>query len=193
MKYHLGVAIPVFLVAQKRWQTLLAGAATVAALLAACFPIEGLAWPIRYWSFLRLPKFWVDHRMPNLRGLASWVRASDAVELAAAAALLFLFWRVCRGTREIGIAGAATAACGLVAGHHAYGYDCTLMVPLAVLMLARPGPLWVRGWAALSLTPVVIWLLVSSQPVWAQALVVGFVFAAFIVEARRSSVAAAAA
>lgn len=59
--------------------------------------------------------------------------------------------------------------------------------------MARPGPLWVRGWAALSLTPVVIWLLASSRPWWGQMLVVGFVFAALLVEERRTSVTAAAA
>ena len=192
-KYHLAVAIPVFLVAQKRWQTLAAGAATVAVLLAACFPIEGLAWPVRYWKTLSLPVYWVNSRMPNLHGIASWLPASAAIEAVAAAALLALLWRVCRGTGELGMAGAATAACGMMAGHHAYGYDCILLLPLAVIMLGSPGPLWLRGWAALLLTPVFIWLLLSSQPWWGQLLMVGFVFAALVVEARRVPAASAAA
>ena len=90
------------------------------------------------------------------------------------------------------MAGAATVACGLMWGHHGYGYDCILLMPLAVLMLEKPGPLWMRIWAALTLTPVVIWLLSSSQRwtiIWGQVLVVGFVFAAMAVEERRVSAA----
>lgn len=186
-KYNLGVAIPVLLVAQKRWQTLVAGGAAVAVLLAACFPIEGPAWPLQYWNILRAPVFSVDARMPNLHGIAYRLPSSAVIEAVTAAALIILLWRVCRGTGEVGTAGAATAACGLLLGHHGYGYDCTLLMPLAVLMLWKPGPLWVRGWAALLLTPLVIWLLISSHPVWGQALVVGFVFAALMVQARRVS------
>ena len=191
-KYHLGLAIPVFLVAQKRWQTLASGAAAVAALLAACFPIEGLAWPLRYWEVVRRPIFSVaDGRMPNLRGVAYWLPASGALETAAAAGLLFLLWRICRGTGEIGVAGAATAACGLLLGHHAYANDCALLIPLAVVMASKPGPVWMRAWAVLLLTPVVTWLLISAHPAWGQALAVGFVFAALLAEARRASPAGA--
>ncbi len=187
-KYHLGLAIPVFLVAQKRWQTLVAGGVTAAALLAACFPIEGLAWPLRYWQVLSKPIFSVaDGRMPNLRGIAYWLPASAAIEAVCAATLIILLWRVCRGTGEIGMAGAAAAACGLLLGHHGYANDCVLLMPLAVLILQKPGPLWLRGWSALLLTPVVAGLLTSSKPVWGQALAVGFVFAALMVEARRVS------
>jgi hypothetical protein len=193
-KYHMAVGIPVFLVAQKRWQTLVAGGATLAVLLAACFPVEGMAWPMRYWATVRNPNFSVAFcRMPNLRGVASWLPHAAVIELVAAAALLVLLWRVCRGTRELAMAGAATAACGLLAGHHAYGADATLLLPLAVLMLGKPGPLWIRGWAALLLTPAFIWVLFSSQPAWAQTLAVGFVFAALLLEVRRTSTPAASA
>ncbi len=187
-KYHLGLGIAVLLLAQKRWQTLAAGAATVAVLLAACFPIEGLAWPLRYWETVRRPIFSVaDGRMPNLRGIACRLPGSTAIEVVAAAALILLLWRLCRHTGELGVAGAAAAACGLLLGHHGYANDCALLMPLAVVMLSKPGPLWIRGWAALLLTPVVTWLLISSQPVWGQALAVGFVFAALLVEDRKAS------
>jgi hypothetical protein len=159
----------------------------VAVLLAACFPIEGLAWPLRYWKIVRSPIFSVEGSMTNLRGLAYWLPASAWFEAVGAAALIVLLWRVCRGPSDLGMAGAATAACGLMLGHHGYGGDCTLLLPLAVLTLVRPGPLWMRGWAALLLTPVFIWLLLSPHPVWGQSLVVGFVFAALLVEARRAS------
>jgi hypothetical protein len=187
-KYHLGLAIPVFLVAQKRWQTLIAGGVTVAALLAACFPIEGLAWPRRYWEVLRKPIFSVaDGRMPNLRGIGFRLPGSTIIEVAGAAVLVFLLWRVCRNTNEIGMAGAAAAACGLLLGHHGYANDCVLLMPLAVLMLQKPGPVWLRGWAALLLTPLVTALLTSSIPVAGQVLAVGFVFAALVVEQLRIS------
>jgi len=54
-------------------------------------------------------------------------------------------------------------------------------------MLCRPGPLWLRAWAVLLLTPAFIWVLFSSQPAWAQTLAVCFVFAALLVELRRAS------
>lgn len=188
-KYHLALGIPVFLVAQKRWQTLVAGGVTLAALLAACFPIEGLAWPLQYWKIVSYAPFSVDGRMTNLRGIAYWLPASSVIEAAGGVVLLVLLWRVCRGTAELGMVGAAAVACGLMWGHHGYGYDCLLLMPLAVLILEKPGPLWMRAWAALTLTPLVIYLLVTSQPWWGQMLVVGFVFAAMAVEARRASTA----
>ena len=40
-KYHLALGIPIMLAAQKRWRTLIAGAITVLASIAACFLIEG--------------------------------------------------------------------------------------------------------------------------------------------------------
>ena len=125
--------------------------------------------------------------MPNLRGIACRLPGSTAIEVVAAAALILLLWRLCRHTGELGVAGAAAAACGLLLGHHGYANDCALLMPLAVVMLSKPGPLWIRGWAALLLTPVVTWLLISSQPVWGQALAVGFVFAALLVEDRKAS------
>ena len=58
--------------------------------------------------------------------------------MACAAALIILLWRMCRETSEIGIAGAATAACGLLLGH-GYANDCVLLMPLAVGVLQKPG------------------------------------------------------
>jgi len=181
-KYHLAVGLPVLLVAQRRWKTLAAGAAGVAALLGASFLIEGPGWPHDYLEVIRKPIFSVaDSRMPNLRGIAYWLPASAAIELACALVVVALLWMACRRNLSVGLAGAMTAAAGLVLGHHAYANDCALLIPLGVMLVQRPkAPRWLKIWGLLLLTPLLTQLLVSRHPYFGQALVVGFVAAALI-------------
>jgi Glycosyltransferase family 87 len=183
-KFHLAVGIPVMLASRRLWKTLAAGAITVAALVAACFPIEGLRWPRQYIALVRQPGFSVaDGRMPNLRGLAWWLPGAAIIELAGATLLVLLLWRFCRRTPSLGKAGAAAAACGLLLGHHGYLNDCALLIPLAAIAVRdTPKPLWFRGWALASLTPIVALLLTSTASLAGQALCVALVFAALLLK-----------
>ena len=176
-KFHLALGLVVMLAAQKRWKTLIAGAMAGAALIASCFPIEGPGWPAQYAGvFAKMRDFSpAPERMPNLRGIASWLPWATAVEIVSAVAIMWLLWAVCRSGTDLGTAGAAAAACGLLLGHHGYAGDCLLLMPLSVLTIQRPGmPSWLAVWAAIMLSPAPTLLLVSDRPFLGQMLVVAF-------------------
>jgi hypothetical protein len=181
-KFHLALGIPVVLVAQKRWRTLIAGAIAVLVLVASCFLIEGPGWPLEYARISQMPAFSpAPERMPNLYGIASWAPWTAATETVCAVAIVLLLWAACRGGNDVGMAGAAAVACGLLLGHHAYAGDCTLLIPLSVLTIQRQGvPPWLKAWAILMLTPASVLLLVSQKPLLGQLLIAAFVVTAVL-------------
>ena len=69
-KFHLALALPVFLAANRRWRAIAGAVAGVLAILAVSFATEGPGWPLRLVELSRLPGFdpapW---RMPNIAGL----------------------------------------------------------------------------------------------------------------------------
>lgn len=182
-KYHLAVGVPVMLVAQKRWKTLIAGATACFVWLAVCFLIEGPRWPVEYLKATRMPEMSpATARMPNLHGLTAWLPGGAAVESILILLVVFLLWRVCRSVTSIGLSGAAAAASGLLLGQHAYTVDCLLLIPLGALMMDRPAiPLWMKAWSLVMLSPVPALLLTSDQPATAQVLIIGFVIAGVMV------------
>ena len=191
-KYHLAVGIPIQLVAQKRWSTLVAGAAAGAAWIAASFAIEGPAWPRHYLAMITQPLFSpAPERMPNLRGIAHWLPWPAAGELILAAAVVVLVWSICRNSSNLGADGAIAAAAGLVLAHHGYANDCALLIPLLALTVQRPAvPRWLKIWAILLLTPAPTLLIVTIKPFLGQFLIVGFVLAALVMERRSAQKAA---
>jgi hypothetical protein len=182
-KYHLALGIPVMLAAQKRWRTLIAGAIAVLASIAACFLIEGPEWPRQYAKMLQMPTLSpAPERMPSLYGIASWLPWTAVTEIVCAIAIVLLLWMACRGNTDLGMAGAAAAACGLLLGHHAYAGDCALLIPLSVLTLQRQSaPPWLKIWAVVLLSPAPTLLLVSQRPLLGQVLIAAFVVTAIIV------------
>ena len=123
--------------------------------------------------------------MPNLNGLAYWFPWPLAIEVVLSIALVCLLWLVCRHTPDLGLAGAAAAAAGLLLAHHCYSNDCTLLIPLVVFTLQRPQiPSWLKVGGMLLFTPVSTVLLATPKALVAQVLVCGFVVAALILEAR---------
>lgn len=181
-KFHLAVGLPVMLAAQKRWRTLLAGAAAFSLLLAACFLIEGANWPLRYIENSHLARFSpAAERMPNLNGLVSRLPWPPIAEVVLALAIVLLLWVACRDTADLGFAGALAAACGLLLGRHAYAQDLALLLPLSVILLQRQSaPPWLRAWAILIISPAPTLLLVSNYPLLGQILIVAFVACALI-------------
>ena len=181
-KFHLALGIPVLLVARKQWKALIAGAGTFALLIAACFLIEGPGWVRHYLENSRLPSFSpAPERMPTLYGLSAWLPWSAALEIAAALVVMLFLWWLCRHISDLGTAGAAAAACGLLLAHHAYANDCVLLIPLLLLTIQRAeAPAWLKLWAALLLAPAPVALLASPGPLPGQLLVVGFVAAGLV-------------
>ena len=182
-KFHLALGIPIMLAAQKRWKTLIAGTVAFSLLLAASFVIEGPRWLLEYWKMSKLPGFSpAAERMPNLHGLASWLPWASATEIICATAIMLLLWAMCRGGADLGMAGAAAAACGLLVGHHSYAGDCALLIPLAVLTIQRQGmPGWLKVWAILLLSPAIVFLLISQKSFVGQVLIAAFAVTAIIV------------
>jgi hypothetical protein len=181
-KFHLALGIPVMLAAQKRWKTLIAGTIAGVALIASCFLIEGPSWPLQYAKYSQMPKFSpAPWRMPNLHGLAWWLPWPTAFEIVFVVAIVWLLWMACRGRTDVGTAGAAAAACGLLLGYHGYAYDCVFLIPLSVLTIQRPGaPSWLKAWAVVLLSPVPVLLLTSEKPLLGQILVVAFIVTAIL-------------
>jgi glycosyl transferase family 87 len=178
-KFHLALGIPILLASQKRWKALIAGAGTFALLIAACFLIEGPDWVRHYLENSRLPSFSpAPERMPTLYGLSAWLPWTAALEMTSALAVVLFLWWFCRRTSDLGMAGAAAAACGLLLAHHAYASDCVLLLPLLLLTIQHAeAPAWLKLWAALLLAPAPVALLASPLPLPGQILVAGFVAA----------------
>ncbi len=184
-KFHLSLGIAVLLLAQKRWSTIASACATGAALLASCFPIEGPAWPSRYLEILRRPEFSpATYRMPSLNGIANWFPWPLAIEVALTIAVIALLWMVCRRASDVGIAGAAATAGGLILAHHCYANDCALLIPLLALLTLRPEvPSWLKMTAMVLFTPAPVFLLTTNKPFAGQILIVGFVICALVATA----------
>jgi len=181
-KFHLALGIPIMLAAQRRWKTLIAGAISFSILIAVSFLIEGPMWLLQYVKMSQLPEFSpAAARMPTLYGLASWLPGTEAIEIAAAVGLVLLLWVACRGGTDLGTAGAAAAACGVLLGHHSYAGDCGLLIPLAVLTIQRQGmPPWLNIGALLVLSPIPVLLLVTDKSFIAQILIAAFVVTAMV-------------
>jgi len=181
-KFHLALGIPILLAAQKRWSAMIAGGFAGLALIASGFVIEGPQWLDQYLKTLRTPAFSpAYYRMPTLYGIARWLPHPAAIEIVCAVAVAALLWTLCRGTSDLGMAGAAAAGCGLILGHHAYAGDCALLIPLAVLTIQRQGvPPWLKVWAVLLLSSAPVLLLVSPISWLGQMLIVAFVVTAMV-------------
>ena len=190
-KFHLALGIPIMLAAQKRWKTMIAGAIAFTVLIATCFLIEGPGWPLRYLKMSQMGGFSpAAQRMPNLYGIASWLPWTTAIEIVFAGALVLLLWVTFRGTGDLGTAGAAAAAGGLLLSPHAYASDCGLLIPLAILIIQRKDlPSWLKGWAVLLISPAVVLLLVTEKPFLGQVLIAAFVVTAILVGRAKPPVA----
>jgi hypothetical protein len=175
-KFHLALGIPVLLVAQKRWRTLIAGAMAGLALIACCFAIEGPEWPLQYLKVSQMPAFSpAPERMPNLHGIASWLPWATATQIVLAIGIVWLLWVACRSGTDLGTAGAAAVACGLLLAPHAYSGDIALLIPLSVLTIQRQGvPAWLKIWAVAMLSPAPVLLMLSSRPFLGQLSIVAF-------------------
>jgi hypothetical protein len=191
-KYHLAVGLPILLVAQKRWSTIVAGAAAGAVWIAASFAIEGPEWPRHYLAMVTQPLFSpAPERMPNLRGIAHWLPASQVLELILAAAVVVLVFLICRRSTNIGAAGAIAVAAGLVLAHHGYANDCALLIPLLALTIQQTAtPWWLKLWAIVLLTPAPTLLIATQKPMAGQFLLVGFVLASLVMAWREEKWAA---
>lgn len=187
-KPHLALLVPVLVIALKKWKALLGGAAGVATAIALCFLSgEGTDWPRRLvaltsridghplvqgLSAANFPPVEAPERMPNLRGLLSFLGGGIALEAAVALLVIAAVWMISR-SKPIPFAGAIVLAGGLLLSHHAYTYDACLLIPAMLLPLEMPAPEWMRIGALFALTPApYLFMLSNASIAW---LIVGHV------------------
>jgi hypothetical protein len=174
-KPHLALGIPVFLIARRKWTTLGAALGGGIIQLAVSFAVQGTRWPANLLRAVSSPDFSpAPDKMPNLHGLTYWLPHGAVVESVTAVLVLAAVWFISR--RSTLVAGAAAAILGgLLVGHHAYVYDCVLMMPALALARESGAPRFLARWAVALVTPVPYLLLMSSRTAGiGQVLVTGF-------------------
>lgn len=178
-KFHLGLGIPVFLAARRKWVAIAGGVVGGLAQLAISFAAEGRGWPQRLLDLAKISEFSpVPYKMPNLNGLTYRLPGGALIEAVLAVLVLAAVWRISRRA-TLPVAAAAALAGGLLVGHHAYVYDAILLLPLVMLVRQADFPRTLQYWALLLCAPVPYILLMydPAAPV-AQAAISGFALAA---------------
>jgi hypothetical protein len=137
-KIHLALGIPVFLIAQRKWIAMSAGALSGVVQLAVSFAAEGRDWPAKLLHLASISEFSpAVQKMPNLFGLTFWLPYAGLMEACLAVAVLAAVWLI---SRRATLATGATAAIigGLLVSHHAYVYDAVLLLPALALAWELP-------------------------------------------------------
>ena len=174
-KFHLALALPVFLAANRRWRSIAGAVVGGLAILAMSFAAEGPSWPLRLLELSRRPEFnpapW---RMPNIAGLIAGAPFAGALEILLGMVVLAAVWRISR-VADLPTGMAAALAGGLLLSHHSQAYDCVLLIPAMIVVLEGSVPSALRCWALVLLTPVpYLFLLVEPLSLAGRVLVVGF-------------------
>jgi hypothetical protein len=165
LKWSLFLTVPLFIVGRRLWRCgagFLIGSSIA---LVLSFIAAGLDWPAQYLRMILAetasPRV---NEMASLRGLLQGMPWSAALEISACLLVAALTWRICRLAEDPDYAVAAVLIGGLLISHHAYLYDCAILVP-ALMVVARDARLrWVRGYAMVLLTPISMLLLLF--PPW---------------------------
>jgi hypothetical protein len=179
-KFHLLIGLGVMLLARKEWKTIFTGILSTVILVMACFAIEGSTWPALYEVIIKSPGFSpATNCMPDVYGLVARFPHGLVLEILASAVISSALWFACRRA-SLTVAGALASAAGLLMAHHAYGYDCLLLLPLCVIVRREVRfPEWMRFTALLLLSPA-LFSSSASGSILAQVLVCVFVIAAII-------------
>ena len=152
-KPHLALLLPVFLVARAKWTAILGGVAGVSVSLAVSFVAEGRQWPHRLITLALIPEFDpAAERMPNLRGLLSFLGGGIAAEVGFGLVVVAAIWFLSR-RHPLPTVGALVLAGGLLLSHHTYVYDALLLLPSLLLPFQIPCLDSMRKWAIILLSP----------------------------------------
>jgi len=186
-KPHLALLLPIFLIARLKWKALLGGMAGGTASMLLSFAAEGKDWPSRLLTLARMPEFDpAANRMPNLRGLLSFVGGSIAAEVALGLVLVAAVWFISR-RQPFPTASALVLAGGLLLSHHAFVYDALLLLPALLLPFQAPYPEWTRKWALFLLSPTPFLFLlahVGIPVILGHIAITGYTLALIVITAR---------
>jgi hypothetical protein len=177
---HIALLLPVVLAAHSKWKTILGGVAGGAAIVALSFATEGPQWPARIMELTRLPEFDpASNRMPNLRGLLTFFGGSFALEIALALVVAIAIYLISR-RMPLKYGMTLALAGGLMLSHHAYVYDCPILLPALLLPFEEPNPDWLRMWALFLLTPIPYMLILTNNELPGHLAITGFTVALVI-------------
>jgi hypothetical protein len=176
-KMHLAILVPLVLVAHARWKAILGGAIGGALIVALSFATEGPQWPTRIRELMQLPEFDpASNRMPNLRGLLSFFGGSFAVEIALGALVAVGIFLLSR-RRPLKYGMTLALAGGLMLSHHAYVYDCPVLLPAILLAFEESYPGWLRMWALLLVTPIPYMVILTNVELPGHVAITGYTLA----------------
>jgi len=136
IKFSLCLALPIVLIASRRWKVFGAAAAGVAVQFLFSWAIQGSGWPLQYAAAFVHPEADIPDHMPNLRGLLSWLPFGQIAEIVAAVAIGALVYRCARSV-PLPVALAGGLAAGQILSHHGFSYDALVLLPLIVIGLER--------------------------------------------------------
>lgn len=164
IKFHLFLFVPLVLLVQKRWRSIL-GAAVGASILFLIAAFEqGLDWPVAYFHFLRTAEITpTPTTMPNLHGLILAIIGDSApveIILAACVALAVIF--IAASIADFGPSLALAIVAGLLTSHHAYIQDMCLL--LLIPVLAPDLPITRRITLAFLAPPAYFLLMLDGPP-----------------------------
>jgi hypothetical protein len=189
-KPHLALLLPVFLIARSKWKALLGIAAGGTASVSLSFVAAGKDWPQRLIAMVRVMELDpAADRMPNLRGLLSFLGGGVAAEVALGLVVVAAVWFLSR-RHPLPTAGAIVLAGGLLLSHHAYVYDALLLLPALLLPFQAPHLEWMRKWAIFLLSPTPYLFLMTTVSIvgvfLAHVAITGYTVALIAVMVRRN-------
>jgi hypothetical protein len=138
IKFSLGLALPLVLVARRRWRAFGAASAGVTVQFLLSWAIQGSGWPRQYLATFLQPEADLPDYMPNLRGLFHLLPFTALAEILASVAIGAVVYRCARGV-NLPVALAGGLAAGQLLSHHGFPYDVLVMLPLVAAGLDQPG------------------------------------------------------
>ncbi len=179
IKFHLFFPLPLLIIVRQRRDLVAGFFGAGVALAGLCFVAAGPTWPIAYIETLTQSRINPSLQiMPNIHGLVGNLPGAIWLEAGLTLAVLGASWWVFRrATFEISVA--LTIVAGFLISYHSYGYDGAILIPAALIFLARMESLAVKAASLASLFP-----LTWTAPAVAIQIVVIFLFLAVLWEVR---------
>jgi hypothetical protein len=154
IKWHLLLSLPLLFVGRRLWKCGAAFGIGLGLLLGFCFLVAGSGWPLEYYRLIMEPATSpYRSEMVTLSSLFYGFPAGAILEGLAAVLVLWLGWIISSRSIELEYALSGVLVSGLLISHHAYLYDCLIILPGLALTARSATKSWMRNLAILLLTP----------------------------------------
>ena len=166
-KFHLFVLLPLLMLAQRRVSMLVAFGTGGLGLAALSFFAGGADWPLQAYRAATSEAVSPGGRtMPNLHGMLIGMPGGAWWEVLFTVIIIWLAWLAFQ--RVYFAEGLAVATVGgLLISHHAYIYDCALLLPAILVLRCQAIQTWVRALGLFLLSPPFVFLISHDRP-WSQ-------------------------